>query len=263
MRYHEGELEMQRRAGASALAERVARIISSEIPAAAAAFLAERTFVVVASVDSRGAPTASLLGGPPGFASAIDPRSIAIAAAFGPIDRVFADVEASGIVGMLAIDFDTRRRFRANGTARRRGASLLVTTDEVYSNCPQYIHPQVVSAIGGSEIREGRVLTADQQEWIRRADTFFLATAHRGADASHRGGEPGFIDVAPSRLTWPDYRGNNMFNSLGNLLRESRCGLLFVDFTRGATLQLRGTATVRGDEERVITFEVAEIRETR
>lgn len=263
MRYHAGELEMQRRAGASDLAERVARIVSPEIPPAAAAFLAGRTFVVVASVDSAGGPTASLLCGAPGFASAIDARNIAIEPASGHVDGVLADLEATGILGMLAIDFETRRRFRANGRARRRGDSLVLTTDEVYSNCPQYIHSQAAGAAWGSEITDGRVLTAAQQRWIRSAGTFFLATSHELADASHRGGPPGFIDVTPSRLTWPDYRGNHMFNSLGNLLMNRRCGLLFVDFTSGATLQVRGTAFVRGELERTVTFDVASVREAK
>ena len=53
-----------------------------------------------------------------------------------------------------------------------------------------------------------------------------------------------------------------MFNSLGNLTVHPRCGLLFVDFTRGATLQLRGTARVEGDAERAITVDLDEVVET-
>jgi predicted pyridoxine 5'-phosphate oxidase superfamily flavin-nucleotide-binding protein len=108
-------------------------------------------------------------------------------------------------------------------------------------------------------------LSAAQQQWIISADTFFLATAHpqRGADASHRGGPPGFVTIeSPARLSWPDFPGNNMFNSLGNLAVHPRCGLLFVDFDRGATLQIRGTARVEGDAERVVTVDVEEIVET-
>jgi hypothetical protein len=56
-------------------------------------------------------------------------------------------------------------------------------------------------------------------------------------------------------LSWPDYPGNNMFNSLGNLLVNPRCGLLFVDFERAAALQLLGRAEVRGDRERVVMFD--------
>ena len=54
-----------------------------------------------------------------------------------------------------------------------------------------------------------------------RGDVLFIATAHatRGADASHRGGNPGFIEVLDGKtVRIPDYAGNSMFNTLGNLV---------------------------------------------
>lgn len=91
------------------------------------------------------------------------------------------------------------------------------------------------------------MLTERQQDWITAADTFFIGSAHvqAGTDASHRGGNPGFVQVHDSRtLRWPDYAGNNLFNTLGNLNVEARAGLLFLDFEHGHTLQLTGSATV-------------------
>ncbi len=83
--------------------------------------------------------------------------------------------------------------------------------------------------------------------------------AERGADASHRGGNPGFVRVLDaSRLAWPDYSGNRMFQTLGNLARDGRAGLLFIDFDTGRTLQLTGRATVDWDEERARGFAGAE-----
>ena len=81
---------------------------------------------------------------------------------------------------------------------------------------------------------------------IRRADTFFLGTTHpeRGRDASHRGGPPGFVRVDGNDLWWPDYPGNNMFNSFGNLAVEPTAALLFVDFPTGNTVYLSGTAAI-------------------
>ncbi|MBZ0252214.1 MAG: pyridoxamine 5'-phosphate oxidase family protein, partial [Candidatus Methylomirabilis sp.] len=108
----------------------------------------------------------------------------------------------------------------------------------------------------------------------RRADTFFIATAHAegGADASHRGGMPGFVRVESERDLWmPDYFGNFMFQTLGNLEVDPRAGLLFVDFETGATLQLTGEARVLWDDpriaatpgaERIVAFRAEEIVET-
>ena len=61
---------------------------------------------------------------------------------------------------------------------------------------------------------------------------------------SHRGGQPGFVDVQGNSLTIPDFRGNRFFNTLGNLLGDPRAGLLFVDFTSGDLLQLQGNVTI-------------------
>ena len=267
MTYHEGELEMQRRAGVRQLADRVGGIINNAIHPAMAAFLAAQRFVIAATVDADGAISSSLLGGATGFATATNERTVTVAPAFGQIERVMGDVAATGLIGLLAIHQATRRRIRINGSGSRHGNALRISTAEVYSNCPQYIRPRVVREreTATPSTSTGEALSPAQQEWIAGADTFFLASAHpqRGADASHRGGPPGFVTVeSPTRLRWPDYSGNNMFNSLGNLSVYPRCGLLFVDFARGATLQLRGRARVEGDEERATIVEVDEVVET-
>lgn len=69
-----------------------------------------------------------------------------------------------------------------------------------------------------------------QAALIQRADTFFVASHHEaepddpvsirsGADVSHRGGPPGFVQLeGPDRLRWPDYVGNNFFQTLGETL---------------------------------------------
>jgi ferredoxin-NADP reductase len=64
-------------------------------------------------------------------------------------------------------------------------------------------------------------------------------------DASHRGGDPGFVRVeSETRISFPDYAGNNHFNTIGNLVLDPRVGLLFVDFSTGGMLQLTGRAEI-------------------
>lgn len=239
---------MQRRAGVETLAGRVAKIIGADIPAVAAAFLAQQPFVVVATVSNSGETTASLLIG---RAQAIDPRHVVLTLVAGHLARVREDIDSNGTIGVLAIELATRRRMRINGHATLRGDELLIETGEVYSNCPQYITPRAFAPTA---------ISPASMDLIANADTFFLATSHpeRGADASHRGGPRGFVQMrGPNELAWPDYPGNNMFNSLGNLLVNPRCGLLFVDFETGATLQRNGVAEVRGDREREVVFRFA------
>ena len=97
-----------------------------------------------------------------------------------------------------------------------------------------------------ADIREGVDLDPEQQESTASADTFFIASAgpDRNLDASHRGGRPGFVRIDGNRLCIPDYAGNNMYNTLGNLSVNPTTGLLFIDFDTGATLQLSGVASI-------------------
>jgi hypothetical protein len=77
--------------------------------------------------------------------------------------------------------------------------------------------------------------------------------AERGADASHRGGRPGFLEVADGgrRVLLPDYIGNRMFQTLGNLTVDPRIGMLIMDWETGRSLQLSGTAEILWDGPQV------------
>ena len=85
-------------------------------------------------------------------------------------------------------------------------------------------------------------------------------------DASHRGGPQGFVMFEEeSVLIFPDYAGNDHFNTLGNLALDPRAGLLFVDFRKGSLLQLSGRAEVVWgapdqerfpDAKRLVRFEI-------
>jgi hypothetical protein len=76
---------------------------------------------------------------------------------------------------------------------------------------------------------------------------FFLASADRDGrpDVSFKGGAPGFVRLtSPNELAFPDYDGNGMFRSLGNLSVNPAVGLLFVDFEKPRRLRVQGLATV-------------------
>jgi predicted pyridoxine 5'-phosphate oxidase superfamily flavin-nucleotide-binding protein len=141
-----------------------------------------------------------------------------------------------------------------------------VRTRQVYSNCPRYIQARTHEwsncvAPTSRVAQQAAALSEEFQRWIGKADTFFLASFHPlgGADASHRGGFPGFVQVVDERtIIWPDYNGNGMFNTLGNIIENPNAGLLFLDFEQGGTLQLSGTADIIWDEERASLFPGAE-----
>lgn len=265
MGFHEGELAVQERAGVRQMAAKIGNGIHQSIPPAAAEFLAEQRLAALGWSAPDGAVWASLICGPAGWLSAPGPRTIAAAALPAPGDPLGGLLRPGLALGMLVIDPATRRRMRANGVVSGRdesGWSLL--TDEVYSNCPKYIQARQIEAAAPAELAEARAsdrLDAAARALIAGADTFFIASARPGggADASHRGGNPGFVRLLDERtLLFPDYRGNMMFNTLGNLAANPRAGLLFVDWERGATLQLSGAAEILWDDPAQAEFAGAE-----
>ncbi|GAB2499954.1 pyridoxamine 5'-phosphate oxidase family protein [Nocardiopsis aegyptia] len=265
--YHRGELAVQERAALSQQAGHTARAIRASVPDVAADFLTARTFLVVGAADTDGRTWCSLLTGPPGFLQVPDDGTVDVAALPHRGDPL-AERLRQGLVpvGALALDPARRRRMRLNGTSRPHGAGLRLATEDVYANCPKYIQKRtpVPAAASRPEPVHGDALTPDQQALVRRADTFFVATrSDTGqADASHRGGGPGFLRVhSPTLLSWPDYVGNAMFNTLGNMWVEPRAGLLVPDWETGDLLQLTGRARVRWVEgsptrERSVEFTV-------
>ncbi|KAB2342225.1 oxidoreductase [Actinomadura rudentiformis] len=229
--------------------------VGAEIPPVAAEFLAQQRLLVLGAADDDGAMWADAVVGPSGFATPVGTRSIAVDRRPALLGPLFAD--GAREVGMLAIEPPTRRRMRVNGTAAATGDGLLIRTEQVYANCPKYIQTrEIMDGVAGRErgaARTTRTLNATQLAWIDRADTFFIAThaSGQGADVSHRGGNPGFVRAdGEARLAWPEYVGNSMYMTLGNLELDPACGLLFVDWENGHTLHLTGRARVDWDPER-------------
>jgi len=96
-------------------------------------------------------------------------------------------------------------------------------------------------------------LSHDDQNLLTAADTLFIASraptldhdARAGIGINHRGGLPGFITVLDENtLHIPDYKGNNLFNTLGNIAIDPRVGIQVIDFETGLTLNLQGLAKI-------------------
>ncbi|GHO65833.1 oxidoreductase [Ktedonobacter sp. SOSP1-52] len=273
--YHAGELEVQRQAGVPPRASRVNKSLRPTLPPIAQTFLHEQCMVVLSTTDSEGRVWASILAGEPGFLKTPDEQTVKISAAPGPFDPLSKNLQIGGAIGMTMIDFATRRRMRVNGRIKSVRGEIVVHTEQVYSNCPKYIQARVLPGANTNEPPSpapltpqlspeavcNTALTSEQHTWIGRADTFFIASSHHegGSDVSHRGGTPGFVQVEnATRLVFPDYSGNRMFQTLGNISVEPQAGLLFLDFKSGDTLQLTGKAQVIWEKERVAAFAGAE-----
>lgn len=256
---HAGERAVRERTGEADVAARVSRMITPDVPAVAAAFLADRPMLVLGARDDEGDVWCTLLTGTPGFVRAVDPRAVAIAASPTVGDPLEPVLARSGTpVGLLAIEPETRRRMRINGRSRSDGDGLVVETDEVYANCPKYISRRAVVGADGTRGEvgapvAGSALTAGDRALITSADAFFIASAHpeAGVDASHRGGRPGFVTVRDDRsLSFPDYTGNTLYMTLGNITADPHVGLVFPDWYSGDLLLLSGTAEIDWSADR-------------
>lgn len=256
--FHAGERAAQQRMGVRDRIEAFARqVIRPYLPDQHREFYASLPFLVAAARDADGRPWATLLAGEPGFARSPDPARLEVTAVPPVGDALAGSLQPGADVGILGIEFATRRRNRVNGRiSGRAGSALTVEVMQSFGNCPRHIAPRSWTKVSGDRIpvaRRGTRLSAAQQQWVGGADTFFIASGHQGAgdaasngmDASHRGGEPGFVEVRDARtLVFPDFAGNNHFNTIGNLLLDPRVGVLFVDFARGHLLQLSGRAQI-------------------
>jgi uncharacterized protein len=250
--FHEGELAVQRKAGVAHDASRLEGMLRpASLEGGAKKFLAQRDFAAITARDDDGRLWTTALSGAPGFLVSRD-TTLTIGTAPGAGDPLHG-VPAWQPVGVLVIDLALRRRVRINGElVRSTEGELEIAAEQAYGNCPQYIHSHEVTQPASTlpVVTDG-TLGADQKALIESADTFFLGTAHptRGADTSHKGGEPGFVRVEGGDVWWPDYPGNNMFNSLGNIAIDPTASLLFLDFATGTALHLSGTATIEWDAE--------------
>lgn len=272
--YHSGERAAQRRAGLRDQADASVRAIGTTIPPVAAEFIAAQPLLVIGAADDQGRMWAGQLTGHPGFAVAVDDVTLEVAAQPVDADPLAAVLRGPAQVGAIVIDPPTRRRMRLNGRAQPVGSGLRITADQVYANCPKYIQqrsPQRAVPAASTAASTTSVLTAEQQELVAAADTFFVATrsAAGDADASHRGGNPGFVHVlGETSVRWPDYRGNAMMMTLGNLQQDPAAGVLFVDWRSGSTLQLTGRARVEWEPapgrllsgaQRQVDFEIEQV----
>jgi len=104
--------------------------------------------------------------------------------------------------------------------------------------------------------------TDEDRAFIEHSPMFFLATADAEGrpDCSYKGGMPGFVRVlTPNILAFPDYDGNGMFKSLGNMLVNPHVGMLFIDFAHPDRMRINGTATVHSDDPLLAEYPGAQL----
>jgi predicted pyridoxine 5'-phosphate oxidase superfamily flavin-nucleotide-binding protein len=103
--------------------------------------------------------------------------------------------------------------------------------------------------------------TADDRTFIEQLDMFFLASVDATGQptCSYKGGDPGFVRVVDDRtLVFPNYDGNGMFLSMGNVAATHRVGLLFIDFQGQDRIRVEGSATLAFDDALLASYPEAQ-----
>ncbi|MEO0338713.1 MAG: pyridoxamine 5'-phosphate oxidase family protein [Bacteroidota bacterium] len=258
--FHQGEQAVQTLAGEQKIAARVSRMIKSQMNGGAINFIAKQPIAFITSTDENAKVWISVLVGEEGFIEVPDAGHILFDLSklrSTSKDILFKNVKNKAQVGALFIEPISRLRFRVNGRVVLTDTELKIEAEEAYGNCPKYIQRQQISLPEIKENTPAKISSGSQLEekhlaWIKQADTFYMGTQSLDgkADASHRGGNTGFVEViADNTLRIPDYPGNSLFQSLGNIYEQPNTGLLFVDFKKGSTLQLTGEATLEFDQQ--------------
>jgi len=267
--YHEGEQILQARLGLREKMDKIGRrVIRDFMPEEHREFFAQLPWLLVGSLDAAGRPWASVLTGAPGFVASPDPQMLRVSSTPLHGDVLVENLRPGAFVGLLGIEPPTRRRNRMNGTVSRLTArEIEIRVDQSFGNCPKYINRKVFewrnTSTSTPAPETGSELTPRARSIIAAADMLFIASAflpaagaerRYGVDVSHRGGKPGFVRIEPDgSLTIPDYVGNFAFNTLGNIDKDRRCGLLFIDFDSGDVLQLTATAWIDWDAPEIQT----------
>ncbi|PHH64747.1 hypothetical protein CDD81_4009 [Ophiocordyceps australis] len=172
------------------------------------------------------------------------------------------------MMSALAIDLETRDRIKLAGrlvpgsAPTNAGSGALRAAMEVtecLGNCPKYLntkhvleHSPAAARLVSSGDGRGLALSTEALALLAKADMFFLSsTDGKTMDTNHRGGPAGFVRVVSNDagtggvvLAYPEYSGNRLYQSLGNLRINHRIGIVVPDYHSSDVLYLTGTASI-------------------
>ena len=203
--FHAGEIAIQERTGERDSARRHGVGISSRITPGALPFLERQRLLAVSALADDGQLWTSAWCGEPGFVRSTNGQHVHVQSSLmdrSPHDPVLTAVAIGRDLGMLAIEFLSRRRLRINGSVASISADeISLVVRESVANCPKYIqrrhHELSAPPTTRRPVTHGHLVDDERRMLVARADTAFVGSVHptRGTDASHRGGVPGFIKI--------------------------------------------------------------------
>jgi hypothetical protein len=276
--WHSGEQAVQKLVGVSTFSRQ--NPTSTVFPVAHGQRIAINQLLGVGALDERGRPWSSVWGGERGFARRTAEATLEIETLvdckYDPVVRALllsglpAPEEAQWgrkFVSGMSMDFDSRDRVKIMGRMLTGGllpmssdynkdvgeARITMLVQESTGNCPKYINKRDVYAhIPSSRlISDSLPLPQSAIDLIHKADLFFLSSTNGDSmDTNHRGGPAGFCRLASNTkeegvvLVYPEYSGNRLYQTLGNLYLNPKIGVVIPDFDTSAALYLTGVAEI-------------------
>ncbi|SPQ23244.1 fa29c04e-5179-4387-8aa8-340c7f20a08f [Thermothielavioides terrestris] len=235
--------------------------------------------LAVGTLDEQGRPWTSIWGGERGFArpvardilgmqSLVDKKNDPVVEAFlgRAADGEVLQPEGGIVMSALSIDLENRDRVKlagrmAVGTVAEQPANtalgeiqLAMHVQESLGNCPKYLNKKTIRAHFPSPrlVSSSLPLPPEALALIEKADLFFLSSTNgQTMDTNHRGGPAGFVRVLNNSfpedgtgdgvvLVFPEYSGNRLYQTLGNLHTNPRLGVVIPDFETSDVLYLTG-----------------------
>lgn len=278
MPWHDGEAKMHRLLRVPPQDNPTSAMLTPQ-----ASFMFQRApLQAFGTLDTQSRPWVTLWGGSSGFSEPLGQGMVGtrtlVDSKYDPVVRALVgDAEKSAVAPLthgadgkliagLAIDLMTRKRVKTAGRlvaamlqeVQGQGENELVQTqdqlqivtkiEQSLGNCPKYLNQYVIrpALVAPQLVADGPSLSVEGQDLIAKSDMFFLSTSTEDdMDVNHRGGPLGFVRIiSASEIAYPEYSGNRLYQSLGNLQLNPKIGLAFPDYATGEVLYVTGTAEI-------------------
>ncbi|KAF2098281.1 hypothetical protein NA57DRAFT_66633 [Rhizodiscina lignyota] len=158
-----------------------------------------------------------------------------------------ADEDVQGTEGVREPDGTKKEKMTAEMV------QLVVQIEQSLGNCPKYFNKKDLRPIVPSPklISESIKLGPEALALLNRLDMFFISSAagDKDMDTNHRGGPPGFVRIMSNEedgavIVYPEYSGNRLYQTLGNLKFKPQAGMCFPDYETGEVLYVTGKTEV-------------------
>ncbi|KAF2438236.1 hypothetical protein P171DRAFT_170449 [Karstenula rhodostoma CBS 690.94] len=280
MPFHEGETKMQKLLRVPHLENPTSTMLTPQ----AAFRLQQAPLLAIGTLDSQDRPWTSLWGGNHGFSEMLGGGIVGtrtlVDAAHDPVVQALVGHAQKGemvpgkdkMLAGLTIDLVERKRVKIFGRMvagcvnevkvevednhakpvsmpeMQDQVQLITKIEQSLGNCPKYLNAYEIrpALVSPTLMSQSETLSEEAKALILKSDMFFLTTSvPEDMDTNHRGGPPGFVRIlSDTEIVYPEYSGNRLYQSLGNLLINPKVGVTFPAYNTGDVVYITGNAEV-------------------